>query len=66
MTVEQLVQNLIDKIRVGQLRPDAEVWISDQQGGGGKANSPYSSLGETLDSGDIVPEGDMVMWFENT
>jgi hypothetical protein len=61
MTVAQLITKL------KKMDPNATVWISDQQGGGGKANPPYV-LDDPFEfySGEIAEEDDIVLSFENT
>lgn len=61
MTVAQLIKQL------SKFDPKAKVWISDQQGGGGEANSPFKAREpKEFYSGETTAVGDVVMSYENT
>lgn len=60
------VKDLIAKLQ--KMSPKAEVFISDEQGRYVPANSPYEADGEIKDqwSGEVVPDGSVIISFENT
>lgn len=60
MTVEELIRKL------KTFDSNATVWISDEQGGGGKANLPFRTKGMDFYSGEVAKAGDVVMTYENT
>lgn len=61
MTVAQLIKAL------QKANPKATVWISDEQGGGGEANSPWViEEPDEFYSGETPKVGDVMISYENT
>jgi hypothetical protein len=59
------VKEFIEKLQT--FNPDAKVWISDEQGGGGEANLPWELKREDkFYSGEVAKIGDVMTSYENT